>query len=248
MNEEYIKEAIKQCYDDMARRGGWVDWDEYSKRSLKGLLSCIEVYGIDKKDAHIVLDVGAGAGRYSAFLKARQHWNMIGCDFSRDLCLNAKEAYPEVPFVCGDTEKLPFKDECADIVISVGLVECLQNPTKMFTEIQRILKTNGVGIVRVINKLSVSGILETLLNKVGKTLWGCYPEFYQYSFSSIKRMTGNFDKVEFYGCRLLDRYWIRAFRLLEPVIMPLERKLRRSAFIYDSYFVLVKKRDKNGGG
>ena len=161
--------------------------------------------------------------------------------------LERGKAHPEIDFVCCDAERLPFKDECADIVVSEGLVECLQNPNKMFNEIQRVLKTDGIGIVRVTNKVSVSGILESLLNKRGKTLWGCYPEFYQYGLSSIKRMTGNFDKVEFYGCRLLDRYWIRPLRLLEPILMLLERKLRRFAFIYDSYFVIVKKKHEDRG-
>lgn len=246
-----MKKTIKECYDDMARKGGWVNWDEYSKRSLQGLLYCIEAYGLDKKANPTVIDVGAGAGRYSAFLKTRQPWNIIACDFSEELCLNGLKTYPEVSFVCGNAEELPLKDECADIVISVGLVECLQDPAKMFIEVQRVLKAGGIGIVRVINKRCMSGILETLLNRVGKTLWGCYPEFYLYSLSSIKRMMPNYDKCEFgtYGCRLLDRYWIRLLRLLKTVIMPLERKLRKFAFIYDSYFVVivVRKSDGNGG-
>ena len=91
MSEEDINEQIKRCYDDMARKGGWIDWCEYSKRSLEGLLSLIEVYRIDKKDTHVVLDVGAGAGRYPAFLKEKFHWNIIASDFSKELCSSGEK-------------------------------------------------------------------------------------------------------------------------------------------------------------
>jgi len=236
-----MKQRIKECYDEAGRRGGWVDWGEYSKRSLEGLLSCLEAYGLDKRGAIRVLDIGAGAGRYSAFLKARYQWDVIGCDFSKELCLSGSKAHPEISFVCSDAENLPFTDNCADLVISVGLIECLQNPAKTFIEIHRVLKTNGVGVIRVTNKLCVGGFLEALLNKTGRTLWGVYPGFYLYSLFSIKKAASNFDIVKFYGCRLVDRWWFSPLQLLEPALMLLERKMRRVPFIYDSYFVIVKK-------
>lgn len=247
MSEEKIKLAIQERYDDMAQKGGWISWEEYSRRSLESLLLCIETYGFDKKDNVIAIDVGGGAGRYPAFLELKYHWEIISCDFSMKLCLSGRKPHPKVSFVCADAVKLPLKDNCADIIISIGLVECLHNPADMLLEIHRVLKPEGIAIIRVINKQSMSGILEIILNKTGRTLWSCYPGFYMYTIHSMKKITSNFGEVEFYGCRFLDRYWIKGLEVFEPIVMLLERKLRKFAFAYDSYFLIIKNQDTEGG-
>ena len=75
----------------------------------------------------LVLDCGCG-------LKQNYHPNVVYCDIAD---------YPTTD-VRGTAEKLPFKDNAFDAVISIALLEHVKNPFKCASEILRVLRPGGI--------------------------------------------------------------------------------------------------------
>ena len=85
-----------------------------------------------------VLDVGAGQGYFSRKL-AEGGFRVEACDFDRDnfLC-------PEIPFREADLNKeLPYADNSFDCVVSVEVVEHIENHFTYMSEIVRVTKPGG---------------------------------------------------------------------------------------------------------
>ncbi len=111
-------------------------WDNFETKIVNEL---IEVNG------KVVLDLGCGGGRYALSLcqKAKK---VIGIDISDNLIQIAKKKLsPEMPieFLVGDATRTCFKDEYFDVVVSLGMLEYLENPTPFLVEIERVLKPSG---------------------------------------------------------------------------------------------------------
>lgn len=88
-------------------------------------------------DGEIVLDAGAGEGRYGP-LFSRQHY------FAIDLAVgDAKWDYGGLD-VLADLGALPFRAECADHVLSTQTLEHLCEPGRFLAEAYRVLRPGGV--------------------------------------------------------------------------------------------------------
>lgn len=108
-------------------------------------LACIET-------GDTVLDLGSGFG-IDAFLaaeKAGQHGHVIGIDLSAEEVQKARTRLAErglaggrCEFLEGDMEKLPFKDEMFDVVISNGGFCLVPDKKRAFEEIYRVLRPGG---------------------------------------------------------------------------------------------------------
>jgi SAM-dependent methyltransferase len=97
---------------------------------------------IESLDAKsLVLDVGCGPGRVLGVL-AQRRIRCIGLDRSRVSVGLAAERYHR-PGVVGDNLRLPFANECADLVISDGVIHHTEDPHAAFAENFRILKPSG---------------------------------------------------------------------------------------------------------
>ncbi len=102
---------------------------------------------IDPSDK--VLDVGCKSGRFTIILK-QENIDVVGLDFNvaqlrETVQLKSKVSFP--PFVIGDAERLPFKDESFNKVICIDLLEHLLKPHALLEESKRLLKPNGVVIL-----------------------------------------------------------------------------------------------------
>src|SRR5271155_14955 len=89
----------------------------------------------------LVLDVGCGPGRVLGFL-AQRGVRCIGLDRSR-VSLNLAVKRYERPGVVADNLHLPFKNGCADLVISDGVIHHTEDPLAAFQENFRVLKPGG---------------------------------------------------------------------------------------------------------
>lgn len=112
----------------------------------------------------LVLDVGCGLGRATVGVaKQLTSGKIIGVDIwdTREIPGNSEEkAYRnaeiegvknKVKFQFGDVFDLPFSDEYFDIVICAGLISSFYNDNlklKAMKEIYRVLKTNGIFLMR----------------------------------------------------------------------------------------------------
>lgn len=99
-----------------------------------------------------ILEIGCGMGHFSNYCYNMKK-SVISTDISELNTELAKKNYPNLSFCVADAEKLPFKDNSFDIVVSIELIEHLFNQRSHLFEVNRILKNNGVYIIKTPNKL-----------------------------------------------------------------------------------------------
>lgn len=100
------------------------------------------VRAVDPQPGERVLDIAAGTGTSSAAL-AKSGAEVVALDFSAGMVEEGRRRHPELQFVQGDAEKLPFGDDEFDAVtISFGLRN-VQQPHVALAEMYRVLKPGG---------------------------------------------------------------------------------------------------------
>jgi arsenite methyltransferase len=97
-----------------------------------------------------VLDLGSGAGTDSlvAAQMVGETGHVTGIDMTQKMLSKARAAAAEagatnVEFVEGEAETLPFADESFDVVISNGVVDLTPDKDAVFSEIHRVLASDG---------------------------------------------------------------------------------------------------------
>jgi len=89
-----------------------------------------------------VLDVACGAG-YLAAAARDLGAEAIGLDFSAAQVRLAQQTYPDVQFIEGDAEDLPFEDREFDVVLNGFGMPHVPHPEKATAEAFRVLKPTG---------------------------------------------------------------------------------------------------------
>ncbi|MGB8386364.1 class I SAM-dependent methyltransferase [Mycobacterium sp.] len=95
----------------------------------------------------IALDVGSGPGSITASLAraAGPEGLALGVDISEPMLERAvaNEAGPQVGFIKADAQRLPFRDNTFDAVVSTAVLQLIPNPTAALAEIARVLRPGG---------------------------------------------------------------------------------------------------------
>lgn len=91
-----------------------------------------------------ILDLGCGSGRDVKHF-ADEGFNIVGVDYATSLLKLAKEFFQQ-PFVLGDFNFLPFRDNSFDAVWAIGslLHTPRQSLPHVLNQIHRVLKVEGV--------------------------------------------------------------------------------------------------------
>jgi len=89
-----------------------------------------------------ILDCSCGTGYGSALLAFNN--KVTGVDISKETIKSAKENFEMPTFRVGNAEKLDFKEETFDVVVSFETIEHLDNPQDFIREVRRVLKKDGV--------------------------------------------------------------------------------------------------------
>ena len=89
-----------------------------------------------------VLDVATGPG-YGAGEAARRGARVIGLDFAPTMVALASRNFPEVAFLEGSGENLPFADDSFDAVICCFGMPQMANPDRAIVEAYRVLSPGG---------------------------------------------------------------------------------------------------------
>jgi ubiquinone/menaquinone biosynthesis C-methylase UbiE len=91
-----------------------------------------------------VLDIGCGTGSQLVVLKEvyPQH-RYTGLDYSSQMLTIAKRKNPNIKWVHGDAQNLPFEDSSFDFVSSQYHIHHVPDKSKMLSEVYRILRTGG---------------------------------------------------------------------------------------------------------
>ncbi|MEN8908172.1 MAG: methyltransferase domain-containing protein [Clostridiales bacterium] len=126
--------------------------ERYKKESKNNCtLSCgSNVDFLNIKKGEKVLDLGCGKGKETidvAYLTGEKGF-VTGLDITEEMIEKAKINSLElklknIEFVLGDIERLPFEDNTFDAVMSNCVINHADDKATVFSEIYRVLKTNG---------------------------------------------------------------------------------------------------------
>ncbi len=104
------------------------------------------------------LDVGCGTGVSTGFFKCS-----IGIDPSEELLKIARKNYPEIKFIKANAEKLPFKDNEFDFVVSITAIQNFDDTEKGLREIKRVGKKFVLSFLKKSGKRkNIEKLIETI--------------------------------------------------------------------------------------
>lgn len=150
---DYLLEHLEK-YGQYSTLKGWKKW--YAKVALfKGRRITKTILSYKNKNSRL-LDLGCGTG-LALSIVGRVFHNSVGCDTEEKEVKAAKVLLKKlnlnIPVIKYDGKRLPFKDNCFDIVISIDVIEHASNPTLMLEEIRRVLEKDGILHITTANKL-----------------------------------------------------------------------------------------------
>lgn len=112
-------------------------WSGLTKQYIDPLLDAADV-----KKGMKVLDVACGPGIVSKKIKERGA-TQAGIDFSPQMISIARRTYPDLQFLEGDAQQLPFDDKTFDrVVMNFGMLH-LPDPLQAMKEACRVLRSKG---------------------------------------------------------------------------------------------------------
>jgi SAM-dependent methyltransferase len=103
---------------------------------------------VPKNFSGVLVDVGCAEAELSDAFHDAEY---IGVDASQSNLKRASEKRPSKKFVCGNATGIPLKDNSADVLVSLNMLEHLFSPEEALIEFTRVLKGNGYCIVSVPN-------------------------------------------------------------------------------------------------
>ena len=134
-----MDKAWKHVFDKLAKSdelhkiGCWneEDFEDLTKQTntiLDRFLECQDC-----------LDVGCGPGYYCDLLH-KKGITPTGIDYSEEIIEKAKELYPNLEFTVDDAYDLSFDDDSFDLVLSIGLLQCVYDHETAIHEMSRVAK------------------------------------------------------------------------------------------------------------
>jgi len=93
-----------------------------------------------------VVDLGCGTGTQLFDLKQQfPNASCLGVDFSREMLVCAQSKYSDQPidWLCCDAESMALQDGSRDLVVSNFALQWCANPSRVMSEIYRVLGTGG---------------------------------------------------------------------------------------------------------
>ena len=143
MNQEYNKEYFDRTAKGVglilkSRRPVWGRW--------------VKIIRAHKPNGKL-LDAGCGAGWFLSY--AEKHYETYGVDASEYAIEEAMVKAHNTKFTVGDAQRLYYVYKSFDVVTCFDLLEHLSNPYLAIAAFHRVLKDDGVLVVRVPNVESV---------------------------------------------------------------------------------------------
>ncbi len=154
----------------MSSKGNWyAEWfDEtylklYSHRNDKEAIRFIKwlVSDFNFKDKEFVVDLACGAGRHTWAINGSTNWQTIGLDLSKPLLNKAivetqSHYSSEKPlFLRSDIRHLPLLEEAFGLALcmftSFGYFETEAEHMSTLTEIERVVKPDGIAVIDLLN-------------------------------------------------------------------------------------------------
>jgi ubiquinone/menaquinone biosynthesis C-methylase UbiE len=116
-------------------------YDVFEPASSARLIDTIVRLGRFEPGARLA-DLGCGSGVFTDLLR-QQGCVCTGVDISPKLIELGRRKYPDIEFLEGDVERLPFGDGSFDGVLLGGIVHHLPDPSRCAAEVHRVLRPGG---------------------------------------------------------------------------------------------------------
>ena len=110
----------------------------------------------------IVLDLGCGTGYGSGLLYKHQN-TVYALDISLDALSYAKQHYPGPEYIQGSAERLPFDHNRFNAITCFEVIEHVNNPHSVLSEIRRILRPNGDLFISTPNPRHLGNVLNHII-------------------------------------------------------------------------------------
>lgn len=151
-----------------------------------------------------ILMLGCGTGEEVDLLEAfgASKELLTGIDLSSKSIELAKKTYPDVEFVVGDMNDLPFENDSFDFVYSSLVIHYSSTPDQTYKEVYRVLKQKGLFLFSIGHPLRWSSEEKEIDGEVvriigcskkddGNTVYGKYHTFEKHVFSSFAWQNDN---------------------------------------------------------
>ncbi len=119
------------------------------------------------EETRSILDVGCGYGR---LCEPSLDWHspesvVVGVDLSGAAIRSAHKLFgsSKRDFLRCDAEHLPFKSNLFDAVISMGVVEYIEEPQNIIDELERVVKKPGKILLTTPNKTGLARLFDRIL-------------------------------------------------------------------------------------
>jgi ubiquinone/menaquinone biosynthesis C-methylase UbiE len=117
------------------------DYDVFTPQASERLVDAfVKLTGLEPGAR--VIDLGCGSGTFTALL-ARAGYDCVGLDISAKLLEVGRRKHPQIEFVAGDIEHLPFPAESFDGALLSGVVHHFPDPSPCAAETFRLLRPRG---------------------------------------------------------------------------------------------------------
>jgi SAM-dependent methyltransferase len=112
------------------------------------------------------LDVGCGSGRFAEVLAAAGA-EVVGVDaYPAMVALTRRRGHRGV---VGDGGRLPFREGCCDLAITVTVLEFVDSPRELVAELMRVTRRRGRVVIGLLNRASPWGMASARRRRRG--LW-----------------------------------------------------------------------------
>jgi SAM-dependent methyltransferase len=108
---------------------------------------------------HTLLDAGCG----DTLMLLRRYASKVSFAVGVDVVTPSEEPSDRAAVTLGDLSRLPFRDGAFDVVVSRSVVEHLEDPSAVFTELGRTLKPGGLLIFATPNKYYYSCLVALMV-------------------------------------------------------------------------------------
>jgi len=131
------------------------DIDSYLKYNYKGGEIIIKQFSpYNNLQGKCILDLGCGCGGKTASYALDGVKKIVGIDINITHLIYGREFVEKnnikkVVFIGSNGERLPFKEDTFDMIISSSVGEHLENPLDVLLECYRVLKKEGLLLIRI---------------------------------------------------------------------------------------------------
>jgi arsenite methyltransferase len=165
LNEEQIKNAVRQRYGQLAAENGSCCGNETGsccsspsitegdlpEQALGVVASCgSPLTHVQVREGETILDLGSGGGVdvFRASKLVGEKGRVIGLDATPEMIFRARETakkydYRNVEFRLGEIEHMPIEGNSVDLIISNCVLNLVPDKESAFREIHRVLKPGG---------------------------------------------------------------------------------------------------------